>query len=58
MIEDGATVDYPGWTEDVVEKRVRDACGQYGRFGKGFIPCAPQGLPMRTFPGVYEAASK
>ena len=55
---DSATIDYPGWTEDVVEQRVREACEQFGRFGKGFIPCASQGLPMGTFPGVYEATSK
>ena len=55
---DSATIDYPGWTDDVVEERVREACEQYGRFGKGFIPCASQGLPMSTFPGVYEATSK
>jgi uroporphyrinogen-III decarboxylase len=55
---DSATIDYPGWTEEVVEQRVREACENYGKFGKGFIPSASQGLPMSTFPGVYEATSK
>ena len=55
---DSATIDFPQWTEEVVEQRVREACEQFGKFGKGYIPCASQGLPMSTFPGVYEATSK
>jgi hypothetical protein len=55
---DSATIDFPGWTEADVEKMVREACEKYGRFGKGFIPCASQGLPMSTFKGVYQATSK
>ena len=31
---------------------------RYGKFGKACIPCASQGLPMSTFPGVYQATSK
>ena len=55
---DSATIDYPDWNEGVVEQRVREACEKYGRFGKAYIPCASQGLPMSTFPGVYQATSK
>ena len=54
----GLEIDYPDWKEDVVAERVREACEKYGRFGKAYIPCASQGLPMSTFPGVYEATSK
>jgi hypothetical protein len=49
-------VDYEGWTEDVVAKQVRRACTECGKLY--FIPNASQGLPVSTFPGVYEALSK
>ncbi len=53
---DSATVDYEGWTEDVVAKQVRRACTECGKLY--FIPNASQGLPVSTFPGVYEALSR
>ena len=53
---DSATVDYEGWTEDIVREQVRKACDACGT--KYFIPCGSQGGAMSTFPGVYEAISK
>lgn len=53
---DSATVDFEGWTEEVVAKRVREACEICGK--QYFIPCGSQGGPMSTYPGVYEAISK
>ncbi len=55
---DSATIDYPDWNEGVVEQRVREACEEFGKYGKAYIPCASPGLPMSTFTGVYEATSK
>ena len=53
---DSGEVDFPGWTPEVVAKRVREACEEFGTSGlNSFIPNASQGLPMSTFPGVYEA---
>ena len=52
---DSATVDFEGWTEDIVAAQVRKACTECGKLY--FIPNASQGLPMSTFPGVYEALS-
>ncbi|MBQ6468944.1 MAG: uroporphyrinogen decarboxylase [Lachnospiraceae bacterium] len=49
---DSATIDYEGWTQEVVHDRVFEAC----KVGPhSFVPSASQGLPMSTYPGVYEA---
>ena len=53
---DSATIDYEGWTQDVIAKEVKRACDENGKLY--FIPCTSQGLPLSTFPGVYEAASQ
>ena len=53
---DSATVDYEGWTEEEVAKQVRAACESCGT--KYFIPCTSQGLPISTYPGVYEAVAR
>ena len=53
---DSASVDYEGWTQDVVKKEVERACRECGKLY--FIPNASQGLPMSTFPGVYEALTE
>ena len=55
---DSATVDFEGWTEEVVAQRVREACETYGKDKKYFIPCGSQGGAMSTYPGVYEEISK
>ena len=53
---DSAKVDFPGWTEEIVAAEVRRACEECGKLY--FIPNASQGLPMSTYPGVYEALSR
>ncbi len=53
---DSAAVDHPGWTRQEVHDEVRRACKEYGKHY--FIPNASQGLPMSTFPGVYEALTE
>ncbi|MDD6678533.1 MAG: uroporphyrinogen decarboxylase family protein [Firmicutes bacterium] len=53
---DSAAVDYEGWTPEVVAQEVDRACRECGKLY--FIPNASQGLPMSTFPGVYEELSK
>ncbi len=50
---DSATVDYEGWTQEVVKERVEEACREFGTLY--YIPCTSQGGPMSTYPGVYEA---
>ena len=55
---DSASVDFEGWTEEVVAQRVREACETYGKDKKYFIPCGSQGGAMSTYPGVYEEISK
>lgn len=53
---DSAKVDYPEWTRDDVKREVKRACEENGKLY--FIPNASQGLPMSTFPGVYEALTE
>lgn len=53
---DSATVDYEGWTPEVVAEEVDKACREFGKLY--FIPSASQGLPVSTFPGVYEELTK
>ncbi|MCQ2552756.1 MAG: uroporphyrinogen decarboxylase [Clostridia bacterium] len=50
---DSADVDNPHWTQEIVRQKVREACDACGKLY--FIPNASQGLPVSTFPGVYEA---
>ena len=53
---DSATIDYEGWTREVIRQRVREACESCGKLY--FIPSASQGLPMSTYPGVFEATAE
>ena len=53
---DSATVDYEGWTESAIAEQVRRACEENGKLY--FIPCTSQGLPISTYPGVYEAVAR
>ena len=53
---DSATIDYEGWTPEVVRAQVRKACEECGKLY--FIPSASQGLPMSTYPGVFEETAK
>ena len=47
-----ASVDYDGWTKDVVDAEVKRACDWCGPYH--FIPGASQGLGVSTFPGMYD----
>lgn len=53
---DSADVDFPGWTPEIVANQVDRACKEFGKHY--FIPNASQGLPVSTFPGVYEELTK
>jgi hypothetical protein len=53
---DSATVDYEGWTREVVAQRVKEACDACGPLY--FIPGASQGLPISNFPGVYDCMTE
>ena len=53
---DSASVDYEGWTQEVVAREVDRACRECGKLY--FIPSASQGLPGSTYPGVYEALTE
>ena len=53
---DSAKVDHPGWLREEVPEEVEKACRACGKHY--FIPSASQGLPISTFPGVYEALTE
>lgn len=53
---DSAKVDFTGWKQEDIAREVKRACDENGKIY--FIPNATQGLPMSTFPGVYEAVSE
>jgi uroporphyrinogen-III decarboxylase len=53
---DSATIDFPGWTREIIREQVRKACDACGKLY--FIPCASQGLPMSTFPGVQDVLAE
>ena len=48
--------DLPDWTEEKIRAEVERACRKCK--GPSFIPCLTAGLPISSFPGVYEAVSK
>lgn len=53
---DSASIDFEGWTPEIIEAQVKKACDACGHLY--FIPSASQGLAMSTFPGVYEATTE
>ena len=53
---DSAEIDFQGWTPEIVAEKVDYACREFGKHY--FIPGASQGLPMSTYPGVYEETDK
>lgn len=53
---DSGVVDFPDWTRENIKKEATRACQEGGKHY--FIPCLTQGLPMSSFPGVYEATSE
>ena len=50
---DSGVIDREDWSQEVIAREVRRACTECGT--KYFIPSASQGLPIRTYKGVYEA---
>jgi len=53
---DSASVDYEGWTREEIAKQVKRTCDENGPLY--FFPCLSQGLPISTFPGVYDTTSE
>ncbi len=49
-------LDVPDWTPELVKNEVERACRKCGKFA--FIPCLTSGLPMSSFPGVYDEVNK
>ncbi|MBC3888979.1 hypothetical protein GH810_11710 [Acetobacterium paludosum] len=45
-------IDFPEWTPEICAEYVEKACKTNGK--KYYIPCLTSGLPMSSFPGVYE----
>ncbi|MBF7096990.1 uroporphyrinogen decarboxylase family protein [Alkalibacter mobilis] len=50
---DSGVVDFPDWKKEIIVKEVERACKNCGKHY--FIPCATQGGPGSSFPGVYDA---
>ena len=53
---DSASVDYEGWTREEIAKQVKRTCDENGPLY--FIPSLSQGLPISTFPGVYDTTQE
>ena len=53
---DNKSVDYNGWTREVVVNKVKEVCDACGT--KYFIPCITQGGPGSLFEGVYMALTE
>jgi uroporphyrinogen-III decarboxylase len=53
---DNGVLDKADWTPELVRSEVERACRTNGKHY--FIPNLTQGLPMSTFPGVYEEVTK
>jgi len=49
-------VDFPGWTPEIVAEYVRKTCEENGKLY--FIPCQTSGLPIESFPGVYQTITQ
>lgn len=50
---DSGVIDFPGWSEEIIQREVERACRNCGKLY--FIPGASQGLAISSFPGVYQA---
>lgn len=53
---DSAKIDYAGWNRNIIAEQVKRACDECGKYY--FIPRASQGLPLSSFPRVYETMSE
>lgn len=51
-----ASVDFEGWTREVIAKEVKRACDENGKHY--FIPNTTIGLPVSTYEGVYKTVSE
>ncbi|MBC3797273.1 uroporphyrinogen decarboxylase family protein [Acetobacterium tundrae] len=49
-------IDFPEWTPEICAEYVEKACKTNGK--KYYIPCLTSGLPMSSFPGVYEEVTR
>ena len=49
-------IDHPEWTKEQIDAEFARACHESGKHY--FIPGACQGLPVSSFPGVYEACDE
>ena len=49
-------VDFPTWTPEIVAEYVEKTCQENGKLY--FIPSQTSGLPIDSFPGVYETINK
>lgn len=52
---DSGAIDFPKWTPEICAEEVEKTCKSCGKHY--FIPNLTQGLPMSSFPGVYEEVS-
>ena len=53
---DSASVDFPGWTREIIANEVERACSECGKLY--FIPGASQGLAVATYDGVYDTMTE
>lgn len=53
---DNGLVDREDWTQELVERHVRRACEENGKYY--FIPCITQGGKGAVYDGVYDAISR
>ncbi len=49
-------IDHPEWTKEQIDAEFARSCRESGKLY--FIPGACQGLPVSSFPGVYEACDE
>jgi hypothetical protein len=49
-------VDFPTWTPEIVAEYVEKTCRENGKLH--FIPSQTSGLPIDSFPGVYDTINK
>jgi len=52
---DSASVDFPGWTREVIAGEVKRTCDSNGKLY--FIPNTTMGMPESTYEGVYETVA-
>ncbi|MBF7095629.1 uroporphyrinogen decarboxylase family protein [Alkalibacter mobilis] len=53
---DSGTLDFPGWTPELISEHVERACKNNGKHY--FIPCLTMGGPESLFPGAYAKVSE